>query len=103
MQPRIAISTDTNGSLEISPNRAGRDFPGRELQHLDERDDHSHLDDEAWFGERPLRTIPYKAEDGIITCGKVLFRPDAWDAACFPHVLADPGADPGGGMNDHVA
>ena len=86
-RPRITISTNAEGVLEIWINAAGRDLLVRELQHLSEASDHFHLGPEGFGGEVPVRTRPYCDGDEIIEWGKVLFRPDSWDAEHFPHVL----------------
>jgi len=60
----------------------------RELQHLSESSDHFHLGPEDLDGEVPVQSVTYREGDQLIEWGKVLFRPDAWDAQHFPHVLA---------------
>ena len=37
-----------------------------------------------------MQTVPYRESDRVIDWGKVMFRPDKWDAEYFPHVLAGP-------------
>jgi hypothetical protein len=87
MRPRITISRSQEGELEIHLNEAGRDLLVRELQHLSERSDHFHFMPEDLDGEVPVRNRPYRDGDEIIEWGKVLFRPDAWDARHYPHVI----------------
>ena len=87
MKPRITISTREDGELEISLNESGRELLVRELQQLSERNDHFHLGPEEFGSEVPLRNRPYREGDEIIDYAKVMFRPDAWDARHFPHVL----------------
>jgi len=87
MKPRITISTSAEGELEIHVNEAGRDLLVRELQHLSERTDHFHFGPEDLDGEVPVQNRPYRDGDRVIEWGKVLFRPDDWDARYFPHVL----------------
>lgn len=94
MNPRITISTDSNGALEIWLNESGRDLLVRELQQLSERSDHFHFGPEELGGEVPVQSRPYCEGDRIIEWGKVLFRTDEWDARYFPHVLD--GAKPSG-------
>jgi hypothetical protein len=86
-QPRITFSRNEDGVLEIWLNEPGRDLLVRELTQLSERNDHFHLGPEEHGGEVPVRTKAYRAGDEIIDWAKVLFRPDAWDAEYFPHVL----------------
>jgi hypothetical protein len=86
-QPRITFSRNDDGVLEIWLNEPGRDLLVRELTQLSERNDHFHLGPEEHGGEVPVRTKAYRASDEIIDWAKVLFRPDAWDAEYFPHVL----------------
>lgn len=85
--PRITLSRNAEGELEILINEAGRDLLVRELQHLSESSDHFHLGPEELGGEVPVQTKPYSAGDEIIEWGKVLFRPDKWDEEHFPHVI----------------
>jgi hypothetical protein len=86
MSPRITISRNEQ-ELIIWINRAGRDLLVRELQGLSERNDHFHFMPEEMDGEVPVRNRPYQDGDEIIEWGKVMFRPDEWDARYFPHVL----------------
>lgn len=87
MKPRITISTSEDGQLEICLNDAGRDLLVKELQRLSEDSDHFQLGPEHLDGEVPVQVIPYRNSDQIIEWGKVMFRPDNWDAKYFPHVL----------------
>jgi hypothetical protein len=87
MKPRITINSNKDGQLEIWLNEAGRDLLVKELQHLSERSDHFHLGPEELDGEVPVQTRAYREGDEIIEWGKVMLRPDAWDARYFPHVL----------------
>ena len=43
MKPRITINTTPSGEIEIWLNEQGRDLLVRELQALDEKNDHFHL------------------------------------------------------------
>ena len=87
MKPRITINSNNDGELEIWLNEAGRDLLVKELKHLSERSDHFHFAPEEFDGEVPVQTRPYREGDQIIGWGKVMFRPDEWDAEHFPHVL----------------
>lgn len=87
MKPRITINSNKDGELEIWLNEAGRDVLVRELQHLSERSDHFHFGPEELDGEVPVQAHPYREGDEIIERGKVMLRPDEWDALHFPHVL----------------
>ena len=86
MKPRITINTNKDGELEIWLNEAGRDLLVAELQRLSDKNDHFHLQPEG-FMEVPVQSVPYREGDRLLEWGKVLFRPDAWDAKYFPHVL----------------
>lgn len=90
MKPRITINSSKDGELEIWLNEAGRDLLVRELQHLSESSDHFHFGPEEFGGEVPVQTLTYRDSDKIIEWGKVMLRPDKWDAQYFPHVLQDP-------------
>jgi hypothetical protein len=94
MTPRITINTNKDGELEIWLNPAGRDLLVRELQNLNTGSDHFHFGPEEFDGEVPVQHTAYRDGDRIIEWGKVLFRPDDWDAVHFPHVL---NADEGNG------
>lgn len=87
MKPRITINTNKDGELEIWLNETGRDLLVSELLGLSERNDHFHLQPEG-FAEVPLQSVAYREGDRLLEWGKVLFRPDAWDAKYFPHVLS---------------
>lgn len=93
MRPRITINRK-DGELQIWLNPAGRDLLVRELQQLSERNEHFHLMPEDMDGEVPVRDRSYEAGAEVIQWGKVLFRPDEWDAQHFPHVIDN--TDPGG-------
>jgi hypothetical protein len=68
-------------------NPAGRELLLRALQGLSERNDHFHLMPEDTGGEVPVRSRAYRVGDEIIEWGKVMFRPDDWDAEHFAHVM----------------
>jgi hypothetical protein len=89
MRPRITISKSKAGELEIWVNETGRDLLVRELQGLSEKNDHFHFMPEDAEGEVPVRNRPYREGDEIIEWGKVMLRPDRWDAQYYPHVLDD--------------
>ncbi len=64
----------------------------RELQRLDRKWDHFHLDhfddpEMAFATEVALASTPYNEGDKVFKVGKVLLRPDDWDAEHFPHVM----------------
>lgn len=88
MRPRITISNNKDGELEIWLNASGRDLLVRELQHLSEDSDHFHLGPDDLISEVLVQSLAYREGDQVIEWGKVLFRPDEWDAKHFPHVLA---------------
>ena len=87
MKPRITINTNRDGELEMWLNPAGRDLLVRQLQSLNEKCDHFHFGPENLDGEVPVQSTAYREGDQILEFGKVMFRPDAWDAEHFPHVL----------------
>lgn len=92
MIPRVTVSIKSDGSFEIAVNEAGRDLLVRELSGLDREWDHFHLDhydDPALVDatDVPLAEVAYGPSDRVLTNGRVLFRPDEWDAAHYPHVL----------------
>jgi hypothetical protein len=87
MKPRITINTNREGEFEIWIDESGRNLLVRELQGLNERSDHFHFGPEELDGEVPVQTRAYREGDQILEWGKVLFRPDAWGAEYFPHVL----------------
>jgi len=90
MNSRITLSLDANNKLELWLNKEGRDQLVRELQALDENNDHFHmmLPDYA-PSDLPLMPIPYRTTDTVISAAKVMFRPDDWDQLHYPHVLTD--------------
>jgi hypothetical protein len=94
MKARVTVCVCEDGTFEILLNEAGRDLMVKELQRLDRRWDHFHLDhftdpDIADATELPLAAIPYRDGDKCLEHGKILFRPDDWDREHFPHVLAE--------------
>lgn len=93
MKPRITVDINAEGELEIWVNEAGRDLLVRELRHLSEDSDHFHLGPEDLDGEVPVQTRAYREGDRVIEWGKVMLRPDEWDARYFPHVLPSRNVD----------
>jgi hypothetical protein len=91
MNPRITINRNKDGELEIWLNESGRDLLVRELQQLSEANDHVHLmpEEQDFSGAIGVRNIAYQDGDEVLEWGKILFRPDKWDAEYFPHVLAE--------------
>ncbi len=88
MRPRLTMNIDSDGVFEIWMNEAGRDLLVRELQSLNDRDDHFHLG--SYEGsEVRLSTKAYRPTDTMVHAGKIHFRTDAWDRAHFPHVMED--------------
>lgn len=87
MKPRITINTNKDGELEIWINEPGRALLVSELQHLSEKSDHFHFGPERFNREVPVQNRPYQEGDKIFRWGKVLYRPNEWDAQYFPHVL----------------
>ena len=89
MKPRITIAFAKDGQLELWLNELGRDVLVREMQALSTENDHFHFQPEMFEGQVPTQSRGYRESDQVVEWGKVLFRPDAWDASHFPHVLDD--------------
>ncbi|WP_372781262.1 hypothetical protein [Phenylobacterium sp.] len=89
MKARITFNMSEDGELEIWLNAAGRDLLVRELQGLNEKWDHFHFGPED-MAEVEVSSIAYRATDTLLEWGKILFRPDEWDADYYPHVLQPP-------------
>ena len=89
MKPRITISEDANGQIEVRLNPAGRDDLVRELQHFSEQNDHFHLTPKEMDGEVALYSRGYRKGDRVFDWGKVMLRFDEWDERFFPHVLEE--------------
>ena len=87
MKPRVTIAINKDQVLELFLNEAGRDLLVKELTRLTHDRDHFHLQPEGQFDEVPLQVKAYREDDLVIEYGKVLLRPDDWDAKYFPHVL----------------
>jgi hypothetical protein len=88
MQARITINLTTEGLLEIWLNEQGRDLLVCALQHLSRENDHFHIGPKD-MGELEVSSIAYRSSDTVIEWGKVMLRPDEWDARYFPHVMGD--------------
>jgi len=70
------------------PYDEGRNLLIRELQSLNEKNDHFHL--AAWHdAEVRLGRNAYRPSDKIIGAATILFRTDEWDRQYYPHVLDD--------------
>jgi hypothetical protein len=94
MKARVTVCVRADGTFEILLNEAGRDLMVKELQRLDGRWDHFHLDKftDSEIGSATdvvLSVIPYREGDRCLESGKVLLRPDDWDREYCPHVLAE--------------
>jgi len=89
MNERITLSLSKGGELQIMLNEAGRDRLVRELQRLSIENDHFHLDPDGMIDVQVSKR-PYNDGDQVFEWGKVMFRPDEWDAVHFPHVLEKP-------------
>jgi hypothetical protein len=89
MAPRITVSL-TGEHLDIYLNPEGRDLLVRELQGLSERNDHVHIGPVEMEYEIPIRPTAYREGEVVVEWGKILFRPDEWDAKYYPHVLEQP-------------
>jgi hypothetical protein len=92
MKARVTVCVRADGTFEILMNEAGRDLVVKELQRLDRRWDHFHLDhyadpEIADATDVALSVVPYRDDDTCLENGKVLLRPDEWDREYFPHVL----------------
>jgi hypothetical protein len=87
-KPRITMTISDDGSFfELYLNEAGRSNLIRQLQALDEADEHLHLDPDG-IGDLTTSAIPYVSGQTVIAYGKICLRKDEWDAVHFPHVLA---------------
>jgi hypothetical protein len=96
MKPRVTVSVQPDGTFEIALNEAGRELLIQELAGLSREWDHFHLDhyDDPALADAtdvPLADEAYSPGDRVLLNGKVLFRPDDWDAEYFPHVLRSAG------------
>ncbi|ESQ75091.1 hypothetical protein [Asticcacaulis sp. AC402] len=94
MTPRVTVCIRPDGSFELLCNEAGRDLLVENLQQLDRRNDHFHLDyyadpDVAGATDVILGAVPYHAADTVVENGKVLLRPDDWDREFYPHVMTE--------------
>ena len=89
MAPRITLNLTADGEFEIWLNPEGRDVLVKELQGLSERNDHFHFGPSP-SGEVEVSSRAYRSDDKLLEYGKVLLRPDAWDAEHYPHVLRRP-------------
>jgi hypothetical protein len=87
MGPRITINLTADGEFQIWLNEEGRDLLVRELQRLNERDEHFHLMPKDMDGHVPTSSRPYHPSDKVLEWGKVLFRTDDWDKEHYPHVM----------------
>ncbi|MBL8545869.1 MAG: hypothetical protein JNL81_05355 [Hyphomonadaceae bacterium] len=88
----MTVCERPDGTFEIYLNEEARELVVRELQRLDKSWDHFHLDHFEDAGmefatDVPLRATPYNEGDKVFKSGKVLLRPDDWDAEHFPHVM----------------
>jgi hypothetical protein len=90
MTARITVSLNAKGEFEIFVNPEGRDLLVKELQALSSESDHFHLGPSP-IGEVGVSSTPYRPDDTLLEYGKVLFRPDEWDARHFPDVLRKSG------------
>ena len=98
-KPRITVAY-TKGEdgepdeLLFYLNPEGRDLLVKELERLDERWDHFHLQDEEWTIELPLKMKAYVPDrEHVVSAVKMMLRPDHWDAEYFPHVLPNTSND----------
>lgn len=62
MEPRITVSLNAEGVLEIFLNEKGRERLIQELQKLDHSHEHFHLSVDEW-AEVQLRATPYDPSD----------------------------------------
>jgi hypothetical protein len=88
VKPRITMNLAAGGVLEIWLNEEGRDLLVRNLQALNETNEHFHLAPSN-LGDVEVSTRAYRPTDNVLAYGKVLFRSDEWDRSSFPHVLGD--------------
>jgi hypothetical protein len=94
-KPRITITYTKGKKGELDEvlfymNPEGRDLLVKELNHLDERSDHLHMQPEEWGGELPLQMKAYRpGEEELVWSAKMMLRLDEWDREYFPHVIED--------------
>jgi hypothetical protein len=74
--------------LKSGLNREGRDLLVRELQALNESNDHFHMMPSDIPSDVELSTQAYRPTDTVLGYEKVLFRTDEWGRRFFPHVVA---------------
>lgn len=87
-KPRITMTISDGGSFfELYVNDAGRLKLIRELQALDEANEHLHLDPDG-IGDVLMSTKAYNDTQTVVSYGKIYLRKDEWDAEHYPHVLA---------------
>ena len=87
MSARITINITSSGEFELRMNGEGRDLLVKELQGLNESNEHIHLGAKP-IGDVEVSTRPYRSDDKVLEWGKILFRIDEWDRKHFPHVLS---------------
>ena len=86
MSARITINITAGGEFELWMNGEGRDLLVKELQRLDESNEHIHLGPKS-IGDVEVATRPYRPDDKVLEWGKIPFRTDEWDRKYFPHVM----------------
>ena len=87
MTPRITISLNQDGTLELFVNEAGRDELVARVSELSTEHDHIHLMPSEFSSDCCLSQIPYRATDKVISFAKIILRSDAWDEEHYPHVM----------------
>ena len=87
MKARITLQLTKEGQLEILLNEAGRNKLVEHLRSLSRTNDHFHMAPAEFGMECAVSEKPYRASDQVLAWGKILLRPDDWDAEHFPHVL----------------
>lgn len=75
MGPRITVNLTADGEFQIWPNAEGRDLLVRELQRLNEKDEHFHLMPKGMTGHVPTSSRPYGPSDKVLEWAKSFFEP----------------------------
>lgn len=92
-RPRLTITVKKSrdgspGEVALYLNPEARAEFIRQLQALDETDDHFHMMVSDWGdADVALDMTPYTDAEHLIQSAKVMLRYDSWDAEYFPHVM----------------
>jgi hypothetical protein len=87
--PRITLCRDKDDNFQLWMNPEGRNLLVKELLSLSATSDHVHVEPAYMDPELAFRTVPYQADEIVLSWGKILFRLDEWDETHFPHVMTE--------------